>query len=107
MSDFRVAYSKLIRAVWANPGLEAAITADPGKLRDYGFLNIPTSVAFAAAGSAPSIGGYDDQMANASGSTVTFYIPPIPGIGAAPGSTGQATLGGDACCCCCPCCTCT
>lgn len=29
MSDFRVAYSKLIRAVWADPGLQAQIQSNP------------------------------------------------------------------------------
>ena len=107
MSDFRVAYSKLIRAVWADPGLQGQIQSNPALLKSYGFSDVPSSVSFKDASGKPSIGGYDQQMDDATHKSVTIYIPPKPGLGAAPGSSGEAELGGDACCCCCPCCTCT
>lgn len=105
MSDFRQAYSNLIRAVWEDDGVVKQIESDPGSLSKFGFTKIPKAVKVEKASGNASIAGYDDQMSGASGATATFYIPPKPSLGGAP--EGDVELGGDACCCCCPCCTCT
>lgn len=105
MSDFRVAYSKLIRDVWADPGLQAQIQSNPALLKSYGFSDVPSWVSFKDASGNPSIAGYDQQMDDASHKSVTFYIPPKPGLGVAPGSSGEAEgHSPPPCCCCCPCC---
>lgn len=107
MSEFRAAYSKLIRAVWDDPGLTKQIQSDPGLLSSYGFTDTPTSVSFEDADGKATVAGYDDQMTDAADKSVTFYIPPKPGLSAAAGSSTAEMVGTDACCCCCPCCTCT
>ncbi|MGY3412802.1 hypothetical protein ACVWZV_008968 [Bradyrhizobium sp. GM5.1] len=107
MSDFRVAYSKLIRAVWADPGLQAQIQSNPALLKSYGFSDVPSWVSFKDASGKPSIAGYDQQVDDATHKSVTFYIPPKPGLGLTPGSSDDPDQGSPPCCCCCPpCCSC-
>ena len=108
MSDFRAAYSKLIRACWENPGLQATIAGNPSALKDYGFASVPSKVSFETANGPSTIVGYDDQQDAVDGGDATFYIPPKPTLGAmAVSENDAATALTDACCCCCPCCTCT
>ena len=103
MSDFRVAYSKLIRDIWDNPNLESEIASNPSKLTAYGFTAVPNSVRFENSKGTSSVAGYEQQQEDAKSGNVTFYIPPKPALGVGHG----AALAGDICCCCCPCCTCT
>lgn len=108
MSDFRAAYSKLIRAVWDDPGLQASIAGNPSQLKSYGFTTVPSKVSFETASGQSTITGYDDQQDALDGSSTVFYIPPKPQLGATAASPNDAaTALTDACCCCCPCCTCT
>ena len=106
-SNFRKAYSNLIKGIWVNPDLENEIKNSPEMLKSFGFDTIPSSVSFNAASGDASVGGYDEQMKDwvngGNGGSVTFTIPPKPSID----DTAVMVAADSCCCCCCPCCCCT
>lgn len=60
--DFRTAYSNLVRAVWKQPNLAAAIQSKPSALSEFGFTKIPKAVQLVTAVGIPTIDGYDNMM---------------------------------------------
>jgi hypothetical protein len=114
MADFRIAYSNLIKAIWADPNVEREVSKDPKQLLKYGFDRDPppTQVGFAPTSGPDTAQGFDDlkkQFENTSNQKITFYIPPKPSQYKAPvgGAGGVATQDSCCCCCSCPCCCCT
>jgi len=117
MADFKTAYSNLVKAVWADPSVEAHVRANPALLKQYGFATVPRVVTFASAQGKDTINGYLKAQQDYQGNTgaVTFYVPPSPQMQA----TGSLTADGTSnppdpgepppdpgtYCCCCPCCT--
>jgi hypothetical protein len=105
-SEFRAAYSRLIRAVWADASLADRIRQQPSLLSEYGFQQVPSRVVFGVAAGIPTTQGYDTQRElyqTDEAGTVTFFIPPQPQID----DTLVMAAGDSCCCCCCPCCCCT
>jgi hypothetical protein len=103
-SDFRSAYSELIKAIWTDPTIQKDIEDNPRLLKqEYNFPVAPKNVRFATAVGIPTADGYDGQQTdftqNASG-TVTIYVPPLPDF-----DQSNAAKDVSICCCCCPCCS--
>jgi hypothetical protein len=112
MADFRISYSNLIKAIWADPSVEKNVSANPSLLLKYGFDHAPAHVQFLPAKGPDTAQGFDQlktEFENPSNQKITFYIPPKPSQYQAPaGSAGGATTQDSCCCCCsCPCCCCT
>lgn len=106
-SNFRKAYSNLIKAIWVNPDIKDRVKSDPSKLREFGFQKVPSKVEFKDASGDPSQDGYEKQMEewrkNGEGGSVTFHVPPKPQAE----DTATMTAADSCCCSCCPCCCCT
>ena len=107
MTDFKTAYSNLIKASWQDPSIDEKIVKNPALLKQFGFDSVPNQVRFETTSGKETITGYDQAKNTYQAHTglVTFYIPKAPSSVSAGGDDG--TLDVTACCCCCPCCTCT
>ena len=111
MSQFRVAYSNLVKAIWQDPTVQAKVTSKPALLKHFGFDHIPSSVDFKSASGPEDVSGFQNLESSFAKATTnfTFYVPPKPAAGTPAAAAVAGTASGDACCCCscCPCCTCT
>lgn len=112
MADFRVAYSHLIKAIWADPSMEQKVAANPQLLSSFGFAHVPPQVNFAPATGPDTVQGFNQLKSdfdNTANKQITFYIPSRPAMYHAPTGSAGGPVTMDTCCCCCscPCCCCT